>query len=400
MVPSDLRKRIRDITPHVVELRHHLHEHPELSNNEERTAACVAKHLAGMGLRPTTGVGGHGVVADIHTASASAPLIALRADMDALPIQEENDLPYRSVNPGVMHACGHDGHTAMLVGAAAILTDLHRELPVGVRLIFQPAEEDVGGARRMCDAGVMSGVTAIAALHGWVELPLGSIGIGTGAVMAAADMLDVTVRGRGAHAASPHLSVDPIVTAARIVEALQTAVSRESDPLDNVVITVAQFHAGTAYNIIPDCARLAGTVRTLRPSTRERMEPTVRRIAEGICASAGAQCDVAYQYGAPAVINGPKAAALIREAAIEAVGAENVVEPVTPSMGAEDFAYYLRHAPGAMFRLGLGDGPPGHTSRFDFDDRALPVGVEMFCRICFAFRGPLDNSTTDLSAAP
>lgn len=378
---SHLKDLIRAALPEVVRLRHHLHQHPELSGSEERTAALVAERLAALGLSPRTGVGGHGVVADIPGATPGA-LLGLRADMDALPIQEESDLPYRSVHDGVMHACGHDGHTAILLGVAEVLCRLRERLPVSVRLIFQPAEETVGGAVRMCADGAMENVGTIVALHGWSMLPLGHIGLRAGPSMAAADTFDVTVRGRGAHAAYPHLSVDPIVTACQIVTALQTLVSRETDPLDQAVVTVARIQAGTAYNIIPADATLSGTVRTLSPRTRERMEQSIERVARGVCAAMGARCEVVYQHGAPPVVNDGRVVALVRRAAIEAVGEDRVSDLVQPSMGAEDFAYYLDYAPGVMFRLGLGDVAPGHTSRFDFADEALPVGMEVLCRLC------------------
>lgn len=381
MAAVDLKAEIERVLPGVIHLRHHLHRYPELSDQETETAKLVAEHLESLGIPARTGVGGHGVLGDIRT-NRDAPLLALRADMDALPIQEESDVPYRSVRDGVMHACGHDGHTAILLGVAEVLQRLRDRLPVHVRLIFQPAEETVGGAQRMCKAGAMEGVAAIVALHGWVHLPLGHIGVRAGPAMAAADMFEVTVRGRGAHAAYPHLAVDPILVGARLVVALQAAVSRETDPLEPVVLTVARFHAGTAYNIIPDEAHLAGTVRTLTANARERMEAAVHRIADGVCASAGATCAVKYIHGAPPVVNDEGIARLVRAAAVEAVGAERVSDLVQPSMGAEDFAYFLEQAPGVMFRLGLGDGAPGHTSRFDFDDRALPVGIEVFCRVC------------------
>jgi len=376
-----IKEEVRRVLPEVVQLRHYLHQHPELSDQEEQTASLVAERLEKLGMRPRTGVGGHGIMADIRV-SDSAPTLALRADMDALPIQEENDVPYRSVRQGVMHACGHDGHTAILIGVAEVLCQLRESLPVNVRLIFQPAEETVGGARRMCEAGAMDGVTAVVALHGWVHLPLGHVGVRAGPAMAAADTFDITVRGKGAHAAYPHLAVDPIVAGARIVTALQNAVSREMDPLEPVVLTVGRFHAGTAYNIIPEEAYLSGTVRTLSRAARDRMEQVVGRIAHGVCASAGAECEMKYTHGAPPVVNDEWVVRLIRRAAEQTVGADSVSELVQPSMGAEDFAYFLQHARGAMFRLGLGNRAPGHTSHFDFDDRALPVGVEVLCRIC------------------
>lgn len=378
---DSLKRLIKEILPEITRIRHHLHQHPELSDHEERTAALVAQRLRELGLEPRTSVGGHGVLAEI-AAPREAPMVALRADMDALPIQEENDLPYRSVHDGVMHACGHDGHTAILLGVAELLVRLREQLPVSVRLIFQPAEETVGGAQRMCQAGAMDGVSAVVALHGWVHLPVGHVGIRSGPAMAAADTFDIVVQGQGAHAAYPHLARDPILTGARLVSALQAAVSRETDPLEPVVLTVAQFHAGTAYNIIPAEAHLAGTVRTLSSATRARMEEAVHRIADGVARSAGCSCNVTYRHGAPPVVNDPRVVSLVRKAAEEAVGTSAVSDLVQPSMGAEDFAYYLEYAPGVMFRLGIGDRAPGHTSRFDFDDAALPAGMEVLARFC------------------
>ncbi|NLH97949.1 MAG: amidohydrolase [Chthonomonadales bacterium] len=379
-----LCSRIETMLPRVIETRHYLHQRPELSGQEEETAAFVARRLADLGLRPRTGIGGHGVYADIEGRSAGRT-IALRADMDALPIQEESCLPYASERAGVMHACGHDGHTALLLAVAEILRDEMRDHDGRVRLIFQPAEETVGGALRMIKDGAMDGVDCVVALHGWRHLPLGHIGLRSGPSMAGAGVFDIEVRGRGAHAAYPHLSADPIVTAAKIVLALQTVVSREINPIEPAVLTVARMEAGTAYNIIPDVARLAGTVRTLTPETRDRIEAVVRRIVQGECAASGAVAEIAYHRGSPPVINDARVVALIRRAAVEAVGPDAVSDLVESSMGAEDFAYMIERAPGAMFRLGLGDGPAGHTSTFDFDDRALGVGIEVMCRTALLY---------------
>ena len=379
-----LKERIQHLLPSTIETRHFLHRHPELSDHEAETAALVARRLTDIGLEPRTGVGGHGVAADI-VGCAPGAVIALRADMDALPIQEETGLPYASVNPGVMHACGHDGHTAIMLAVAEILVEEMRTRPGTVRLLFQPAEETVGGATRMIRDGAMDGVDAVVALHGWRHLPIGHIGVMAGPSMAGADVFDITVRGRGAHAAYPHQSSDPIVTAARIVTALQTIVSRETDPLDPAVLTVARISGGTAYNIIPDTAHLAGTVRTLSRGVADRIEAAIRRIAAGECAAADANSDVVYHHGSPPVVNDPAIVELIREAARASVGPEAVTDLLRPSMGAEDFAYMLEAAPGAMYRLGIGDGAPGHNAGFDFDDRAIPAGIETLCRTALLF---------------
>jgi amidohydrolase len=381
-----LHDTVKALEAELVETRRSLHQNPELSDREEKTAGFVAERLRALGLETRTGVGGHGVVAELRGARPGRTL-ALRADMDALPIQEQNDLPYCSRNPGVMHACGHDGHTTILLGAARVLSGQRENIAGTVRFLFQPAEETVRGAKHMCAEGVMEGVDAIAALHGWPQIGLGQVGVRTGALLASADTFDIVVQGQGAHAAYPHQSVDPIVTGAQIVLALQTIASRQTDPVDPVVVTVGQFHAGTAHNIIPGAARLAGTVRTLSAETRALMPERLRRIAEGVCAAARASCEITFNAGAPPVMNDPEMTGLIASAGGEALGSDNVITVPHASMGAEDFAFYLEHAPGAMFCLGLGDSAPIHTPAFDFDDRALPIGVELFARIALKYLG-------------
>ncbi len=386
-------EHIRLLTPDLVTLRQHLHQNPELSDCEEETSRLVAERLDRLGIRTRTGVGGFGVVADLGD-DRSGPRLALRADMDALPILEENEFPYRSNNPGVMHACGHDGHTAILLGVADVLHRRQGELPGPVRLIFQPAEETVGGAARMCADGVMEGVAGVVALHGWLELPAGHVGVRSGPSMASADTFDITVVGRGARAACPHLAVDPIVIASRIVLSLQSLVSREIDPLEPAVVTVARINAGTAYNIIPATAAIAGTVRTLKASVRDQLERAIRRVAEGECAASGAAYELRYTRGVPPVVNDRALAELVADVATACVGADAVTDDLIPSMGAEDFAVYQAHAPGVMFRLGIGDGPSGHTSRFDFNDAAIPVGVEVMSRLCL--QGLRPRSETEI----
>jgi amidohydrolase len=381
---DDLKQRIAVINDRLVETRHYIHRWPELSDHEEKTAEFVAGRLRALGLEVQTEVGGHGVIADLDGA-APGKRIAIRADMDGLPIQEESDLPYRSQNSGVMHACGHDGHTTTLLGAAEVLTSLRDQIKGSIRFLFQPAEETVGGAKRMCEQGAMRGVDAVVGLHGWPQVGIGQIGIRAGAMMASSDTFDITVRGRQAHAAYPHDGVDPIVVGAQIVSALQTISSREIDPSDPIVVTVGQFHAGTAYNIIPATATINGTYRTLSPKTRESMPGRIRRIAEGVCAAASATCDIAFHEGTPPVMNDAEFVGLVEEVASRSLGNENIVQLQHSSMGAEDFAVYLEHAPGAMFRLGLGDVSPIHTPTFNFEDRAIPVGVELFSRIALRY---------------
>lgn len=381
---NELRDEIAAVEPDLIALRHDLHRHPELSGREKRTAGRIAEQLRALGLQPRTGVGGHGVVADLDGA-APGPTLALRADMDALPIAERSELPYRSEEPGVMHACGHDGHTTVLLGAAHMLSGRRDRLAGRVRFLFQPAEETVGGAVDMCAQGAMDGVDAIVALHGWPGLPIGQVGLRIGPMMASADTFDILVRGHGTHAAYPHLGVDPVIAGAEIVLALQRIVSREVDPLESAVLTVARFEAGTAYNVIPETAGLGGTVRTLSPHVRDAMPERIRRIAESVCAASGATCEVVYRHGTAPVVNDAGIVALVRRVAGTALGPGNVIDLAGPSMGAEDFAAYLAHAPGAIFRLGVGDTSALHTPTYDFADGALPVGVELLCRIAEAY---------------
>lgn len=375
-----------------VRLRHDLHRHPENAFREERTAGAVAERLRAFGLDVREGIAGTGVVGLVRGARPGMPpniggvgghTVALRADMDALPILEQTDVPYRSETPGVMHACGHDGHTAILAGAAAVLAALRDEMAGSVKLIFQPAEEPVAGAKALCEAGVLHDpeVSAIVALHGWPGLPLGAIDASAGPAMASSDTFDIVVTGRGGHGAMPHLAVDPVVAAAQVVTALQSIRSREISPVCPVVVSVTSVQAGEAYNVIPEEVRLKGTVRALDPEVRAEMPGRIRRIAEGVCAAYGAAATVEYRECCPVTVNDAGVCALIREAAEPMLGAGNVRSEGEPTMGAEDFSCYVREVPGALFRLGLGDVAPVHNPRFDFPDAAIPVGIELMARI-------------------
>jgi len=381
-----IRETVREIAPTYTRVRHHLHQNPELSGQEQETSAFVAQELYKLGLDDVrTNVGGHGVIAQLN-GSGSGPIFALRADMDALPIQEESDLPYKSCKPGLMHACGHDGHTATLLGTAAALARLRDRFAGSIRFIFQPSEETVHGAEGMCEEGAMEGVDAIVALHGWPGMAVGKIGVRPGPMMASSDTFEVTIRGKGAHAAMPHISVDPIVVGAQIVMALQTVASREISPVEPVVVTVGQFNAGTAHNIIPFKAEMRGTVRCLSTSIRESMPERIERIVAGICSGARAEYTFKYRKGTPVTVNDVNINNLVSEVAAETLGASNVVPLEAPSMGAEDFAVYLGYAPGAMFRLGVGESvTPLHTPTYNFADDAIAHGMELFTRTALRY---------------
>lgn len=380
---SGIRQQIADLQPELIALRHDLHAHPELGFEEHRTAGIVAEWLDRYGIEVRKGVAGTGVVGTLYGEAGERAVVGFRADMDALPIEEQNDLPYRSQNPGRMHACGHDGHTTILLGAAAVLAQLRTQLRGAVRFYFQPAEEGVSGAKAMLAEGVLQEMTPqwVVALHGRPGLPLGSIGIRAGAMMASADTFDIRLKGRGGHAALPHLTDDPIVAGVQMVQALHALVSRESAPSDPIVLSVTQFHAGNTYNVIPQEAHLAGTVRCLREETRDR---TRRRMEEVVNATAQAwhlEGSFEWHEGVPALWNDREVASRVAQVAEWAFGREKVIWLEHPLMGAEDFAHFARSVPSAMFFLGLGDIPSWHTACFDFPDEAIAPGVEMFVRL-------------------
>jgi amidohydrolase len=377
---------IERILPDITKTRHHLHRNPELSGAEAETSAYVAERLRAFGLDDVqTELAGHGVTGVIRV-KADGPMLALRADMDALPIQEASGLEYASCHAGIMHACGHDGHTATLLGTAQVLSELREYLPGSVKFIFQPAEETVGGADGMVAAGVLEGIEAIVALHGWPNLEVGQIGYRPGPMMASADRFDLTIKGKGGHAAYPHTTVDPIVIGSQIVSAWQTLSSREVSPLDSVVVTVTQFHAGNAYNVIPSTADLRGTVRCLSNSVRDEMPAKMERIAAGICAAFRADCEFAYDFGPPVVVNDPALTSLVQAVGQDVLAPGGVNFLATPTMGAEDFAYYLLQIPGVMFRLGVGTEVTAlHTPTYNFSDGALPYGMAMLANLALRY---------------
>jgi len=364
----------------LVELRRTLHRHPELSGHETKTAAAVCAFLDDLGIRYRAQVAGSGVVAEIPGAS-SVPCVVLRADMDALPIQEETGLDFASAKPGVMHACGHDGHTAMVLGSAALLAK-EKALPAPVRLVFQPSEEKGTGALAMIEAGALDGAGMIFGGHLDRHYQPGVVVVTDGAVNASSDNFRIEITGQGAHGARPHESIDAVVVGSLMIMALQTIVSREIDPSRPSVVSVGLFQAGTAPNVIAGRAVLEGTVRAQDRDVRQQLSVSIKRIAESIAQLHGATIAITVSHGTPPLINTPEMAGLAREAARLAVGEANVVPLKSANMGAEDFSYYLERLPGAYVRFGGQvegrEGFPAHSSKFDFDERALAAGAAYF----------------------
>jgi len=367
----------------VVAWRRHLHQHPELSFHERLTSKFVAETLAWFGgleiTRPTT----TSVVARLIGGGGPGPVLAVRADMDALPIQEANSHDFVSQTAGVMHACGHDGHTAMLLGAAKILVTRRDELRGEVRFLFQHAEElHPGGASAMIKAGVLDGVDLIVGAHLWLDLPYGQVGVKSGPLMASLDTFRIVIEGIGGHAAMPQQTVDPIAVAAQVVTNLQHVVSRNVDPLASAVVSVTQISGGTTTNVIPGSVEMAGTVRTFDPALRAKIPELMERVIAGVTAAHGARYRWEYEPGYHAVINDMEASELVRRAVVRALGQESLVE-ATPTMGAEDFSAYQQRVPGAFFFIGArneerGIVHPHHHERFDLDERALDHGTRIF----------------------
>ena len=383
--------RIAEFGADMTAWRRHLHAEPELMFDTIDTAGFVVEQLKAFGVdRIETGVAENGVVAVIE-GQGPGPTVGLRADMDALPIQETGGVPYASHRPGVMHACGHDGHTAMLLGAARYLAET-RAFQGRATLVFQPAEEGGGGGRVMVEAGVMQryGIDQIYALHNWPGVAPGQINIVEGAAMASGDQFDIEIRGRGGHAATPHLTVDPVMVAMQIGVALQTIVSRSLDPLARAVLTITRCTAGNTYNVIPETAHLAGTVRTLDPEERTALAERLQTMAETLAAGCGAEARVAYHYGYPPTVNDAAATAFAGTVAEEICGAAGLQRNARPSLAAEDFSYMLEAVPGAYVFIGNGASAGLHTSDYDFNDEIAPTGASFLARLVER-AGPLDR---------
>jgi amidohydrolase len=365
----------------IVALRRDIHREPELGFDTKKTAEKVLAALDGLPLDIETGVANNGIVATLK-GEGDGPTVALRADMDALPILEDTDLPFASETEGKMHACGHDGHTSMLVGAAHALSGMSDRLDGTAKFVFQPAEEGGGGGKVMVDKGVADDVSSIFALHLWPGLPCGKVATKAGPIMAAADAFEMEIKATGGHGAMPHLGSDAIAIAAQVVTALQTIVSREVDPVEPAVLTVGEIGAGTAFNIIPDKARIGGTVRTLNADLRKKIPTRIEELARGVAKGMRGDVDLDYTFSYPVTINDERAAGLALDVAEDLFGGESVLELPNPSMGAEDFAYFLEKVPGAFIWLGIGEEASGlHTPKFAFDEEILPRGSALLAAL-------------------
>jgi amidohydrolase len=376
--------RVAAMQDEVSEWRRDFHQHPEIGFEVHRTAAIVADKLGAFGCdEVVTGIGKTGVVGVIKgRKTQSGKVMGLRADMDALPIHEATGLAYASQAPGTMHACGHDGHTSMLLGAAKYLCET-RNFDGTVCLIFQPDEEGLGGGAAMLADGLLDrfGIHELYGIHTWPGAEVATFGIRPGAMLAAADRFIIEIAGKGAHAMAPHTSIDPVLIAAHTITALQSIASRSINPLDAVVVSTCMVHAGEAFNIIPESATLKGTVRTLSEAVRDIVEQRLTRLAEATAIGFGATAKVTYERAVPVTVNDPEKTKLAVQVAREVVGEAKVLDDVPPVMGAEDFAHMLKERPGAYILLGNGPGPGLHTPRFNFNDAALPYGISYLARL-------------------
>ena len=375
--------RVADLQAEIAAWRQDFHAHPELQYDVHRTAAAVADKLKSFGCdEVVTGVGRTGVVGVIRGRKAGGKVVGLRADMDALPIEEATGLPYKSTVAGKMHACGHDGHTAMLLGAAKYLADT-RNFAGTVVMIFQPAEEGGAGARAMLRDGLFErfGIQEVFGMHNFPGMPVGEFAIRSGPVMASTNSIAINLEGKGSHAAWPHLGVDTVLVGAQIVNALQSIVARNVDPLESAVISICVFQAGQADNVMPQHAKLRGTVRSLSPHVRDLLRTRVREVVEGTARLYGAKADLSYVTGYPVLVNDEGRTAFAASVADEIAGKDKVNREILPLMGAEDFAYMLEERPGAFIYVGNGDSAMLHHPAYDFNDEAIPVGTSYWVRL-------------------
>ena len=375
--------RIADMQGEIAEWRRDLHAHPELLFDVHRTAASVAEKLKAFGCDEVVpGIGRTGVVGVIRGNKAGNKVIGLRADMDALPIEEANDLPYKSTVPGKMHACGHDGHTAMLLGAAKYLAETRNFAGTAV-VVFQPAEEGGGGGDAMVKDGLMErfGIQEVYGMHNYPGMPIGRFGIRPGTTMAAADTITIEIEGVGGHAARPHLTIDPVLVGAQIINQIQSIVGRNVDPLKSAVVSITVFQAGSTDNVIPQTALLRGTARSLAPEVRDQIEQRLHAIVEGTARLHGAKAKLTYRRGYPVLQNHAQQTEFAAKVAGEIVGGANVDTDHPPMMGAEDFSYMLEARPGAFIFMGNGDSAGLHHPSYNFNDDAIPVGTSYWVRL-------------------
>jgi len=371
--------------PELTEWRRDLHAHPELGLEEHRTSQVVADKLAAWGIEVTRGLAGTGLVGTLKVGN-SARSIGIRADMDCLPMTEENDFAHRSTTPGRMHACGHDGHTTMLLGAAKYLAET-RNFDGTVHFIFQPAEENAGGGRIMVEEGLFQRFPCdmVFGAHNDTALPVGTITAVAGPVSAASDRFIITLAGKGGHAARPHMTIDPVVVGSHVVLAMQSIVARRTDPLASAVVSITQFHAGSAHNVIPDTATLSGTVRTLRPEVQDEVERLIPQIVNATAAAHGAVASIDYKRGYPPVVNNAAAAERAALAGGKLLGTDKVLRQRPPTMGGEDFSYMAQAVPGCFVRIGQAEGDrfttQVHHPKYDFNDAILPIGASYWATL-------------------
>ncbi|MGF1540007.1 MAG: M20 family metallopeptidase [Pleurocapsa sp.] len=376
---SDIKNIAETFAPRLIEIRRHLHAHPELSGQEHQTSAYIAGVLSSCGIHVTEAVGKTGVVGNLAGKGTDQRTLAIRTDMDALPINEHTQLEFASRQPGIMHACGHDVHSTLGMGTAMILSQLSEQIPGNIRFLFQPAEEIAQGAKWMVKEGVMEGVNAIYGVHVFPSIPARHVGIRYGALTSAADDLEIIIQGESGHGARPHQAIDAIWIGAQVITALQQAISRTQNPLHPIVLSIGKIKGGTAPNIIADRLELLGTVRSLHPESHQNLPQWIENIVTHTCKTYGAKCTVNYRRGVPSVQNDLKLTQILEAASREAWGNECVELLPEPSLGAEDFSVYLEKAPGCMFRLGVGhrDRPnyPLHHPKFEIDEASIVTGV-------------------------
>jgi amidohydrolase len=386
-----IKQKATEISTVLTDIRRRIHLHPELGFEEEKTAALVEEILEGLGIEVQTGLAKTGVVGVLR-GGKPGKTVALRADMDALALLEEGNKPYRSLVPGKMHACGHDGHTASLLGAAIILNELRENLPGNVKFIFQPGEESTGGAKPMIEEGVLADpkVEGIFALHFWPDYPTGKLVIQYGPTMAAPDHFTIKIIGKGGHGAAPHETVDAIVTACQVVSALQTLISRRINPLDPAVLTIGTIKGGSAFNIIADQVELTGTVRTFDLNLRKTIPGLMEQVIKGVCSAFGADYRFQYEEFFPPTINDHQMTALAEQAAVKIVGRQNTIVETKPSMGGEDFAFFLQEVPGSYIKVGINNPDKDtiyalHHPKFDLDEDCLPLASALLAQIAWDF---------------